>query len=357
MRLPQTRNLLTRNIRNWRATFALAGFGFLLPVLAVANDAYDFFICANVNRNYVIGSKIVTTNGLFQRDEAAGEWRHFGYNDTTISAMAFDPRDRNVIYTTTLNGIWRSLDGGESWRMTNSWDMTEGRDVEVDPHAPDTVYFALPDGVAVSTDRGQTWERRENGLPDRGKYTQTIAVDRTQEGRVLAGCEKGIFLSEDAGHNWSQVLPTETTVNDVQQSPHDPRRWLAATDTDGIWTSGDGGETWMQEKGLPAEEAFYNVTFDPTDPQRLAVASWAYGVWTSEDAGKTWAARNAGLPDNARAWRVGVDPNSGRLYASIFEETLYYSDDFGRAWEPDALEGSLVNAFYSVSRDAPLLKP
>lgn len=327
----------------------LAGTGATIP--AVAESAYDFFICANVNRNYVIGSRIVTTNGLFQRDAAADEWKHFGYNDTTISSVAFDPRDRDTIYTTTLNGIWVSYDGGESWKMTNSWDMTEGRDVAVDPQSPDTVYLALPDGVAVSTDRGQTWNRRENGLPDRGKYTQTIATDRTVAGRVLAGCEKGVFLTEDAGLLWRQVLPTETTVNDLSQSPHDPAHWLAVTDSHGAWQSTDSGVTWTPLAELPDEEAIYNATYDPTDAKRLAIASWAYGVWTSEDGGATWIERNAGLPENPRAWRVGVDPNSGRLYASIFQETLYYSDDFGRSWRPDALEGSLVNAFLSVPRD------
>ena len=351
MRLLPVRKLLSSAPRFWRRTFLLPALLAAAAELSAASPAYDFFICANVNRNYVIGSKIETTNGLFQRDAKTSEWRHFGYNDTSISAVAFDPRDRKVIYTTTLNGIWRSLDGGETWRMTNSWDMTEGRDVEVDPHAPDTVYFALPDGVAVSTNRGETWERRERGLPERGKYTQTIAVDRTKAGRVLAGCEKGVFLTENSGHQWRQVLPTETTVNDVQQSPHDPKFWLAATESDGVWVSRDGGVTWMQFTGVPAGKAFYNVTFDPTKVKRMAVASWARGVWTTEDGGKTWMARNAGLPENARAWRVGVDPNEGRLYASIFQETLYYSDDFGRTWHPDALEGSLVNAFLFVPRN------
>lgn len=318
-----------------------------------AEPAYDFFICANINRNYVIGSTIVTTNGLFERDHATQEWRHFGYNDTTLSAVAFDPRDHDTLYTTALNGIFVSYDGGDSWKMTNSWDMTEGRDVAVDPHSPDTVYMALPDGIAVSTDRGQTWERREHGLPDRGKFTQSIAVDRSQMGRVLAGCEKGVFLTESAGSTWRRVLPTSTQVNDVEQSPHDPSHWLAVTDTHGAWHSSDGGETWTAIAGLPDDRAIYNVTFDATDPDRLAIASWAYGVWTSEDGGESWIERNAGLPDNARAWRVGVDPNTGRLYASIFQETLFYSDDFGRTWQPDALEGSLVNAFLAIPRVQP----
>lgn len=332
---------------------AIIAASLLAPVLWADKPNYDFFICANVNRNYVIGSTIVTTNGLFQRNEDANDWTHFGYNDTTISAVAFDPQDRDIIYTTSLNGIWRSIDGGESWRMTNSWDMTEGRDVAVDPNAANHVYLALPDGVAVSTDRGLNWQRREKGLPERGKYTQTIEVDRTQANRVLAGCEKGIFLTDNAGEQWRQVLPTETTVNDLEQSPHRPNDWLAVTDTHGAWSSKDGGRSWTQVKGMPSDEAIYNVTFDPTNRKRLAVASWAYGVWTSEDGGASWKGRNEGLPENARAWRVGVDPNTGRLYASIFKETLYYSDDFGRSWHPDSLEGSLVNAFLSIPSTQP----
>lgn len=351
MQLLLHRNCLTPRIRN-HGRLGILLFALMGSVLSmVGAPAYDFFICANVNRNYVIGSKIVTTNGLFQRDPVANEWKHFGYNDTTISAVAFDPRDRDTIYTTTLNGIWVSYDGGDTWKMTNSWDMTEGRDVAVDPQAPDTVYLALPDGIAVSVDRGQTWVRRENGLPDRGKYTQTIETDREIAGRVLAGCEKGIFLTEDSGQSWRQVLPTETTVNDLEQSPHNADHWLAVTDTHGAWRSTDGGESWRQIEALPTAEAIYNATYDPTDAKRQAIASWAYGVWASEDGGKTWTERNRGLPDGARAWRVGVDPNSGRLYASIFQETLYYSDDFGRTWQPDAMEGSSVNAFLSVPRD------
>ena len=100
---------------------------------------------------------------------------------------------------------------------------------------------------------------------------------------------------------------------------------------------------------MPATHALYNVTFDGTNPQRSAIASWGLGVLTSEDSGKTWQDRNAGLPGLHRVWRVGVDP-SGRLYASVFKETLFYSDDFGRTWQPDKLEGSLVNYFITLPK-------
>ncbi len=317
---------------------------------AAAAPAYDFIIIANINRNYVVGSKIVTLNGLYQRD-AAGAWQHFGYNDTSLSAVAFDPRDRNVIYTSALNGLWRSLDGGKSWRISNDWSLTEARDVAVDPNAPDHVYLGVTDGVVASTDRAQTLVRRENGLPARGKYTQAIEVDRTRAGRVFAGCEVGIYLTEDGAQNWRRVFATTDQVNDLQQSPHDPQVWLAATQSAGALISRDGGLTWTAFDGVPKNHALYNITFDVADPKRLAIGSWGHGVLTSEDGGVTWASRNAGLPEPHRVWRVGIDP-AGRLYASVFGETLFASDDFGRTWKPDALAGSLVNQFLLLPKAA-----
>lgn len=319
--------------------------------LLSAAPVNDLYVCATINKNYVIGSKIVTTNGVFRHD-GPEQWTHLGPNDTSIVTVAFDPRDPAVHYTAANNGCWRTLDGGRTWRITTSWDMTEPRDVAVDPHAPDHVYLALPDGVAVSEDRAQTWQRREQGLPERGKYTQALKIDRTREGRVLIGCETGIYLSDNAGRSWRRVLQTKATVDDIQQSPHDPRRWLAATQSDGALQSTDGGLTWSPVPGVPAANALYNLAFDGSDPRRLAIGGWGPGILTSEDGGKTWTERNAGLPAPHRVWRVGVDPDSGELYASVFGETLFVSSDFGRTWRRDALQGSTVSSFVSVPRSA-----
>lgn len=339
----------------------------LLLLLLVANTAlasgHDFYITATTNRNFVVGSTITTINGVFRR-EANGEWLHIGDNDTTIGGLSFDPRDHRVFYTAAINGCWRTLDGGETRRCTTSWDMTEIKDVCVDPNAPDHVYIALPDGIAVSPDRGDTWPRMENGLPERGKYTQTVAVDRTTAGRVLAGCEAGIFLTDNGAQSWRQVFRSTTTVTDVEQSPSDPKLWLAATQNDGALISRDGGLTWQPMAGVPTEKALYNIAFDPTHPGRFAIGSWTYGVLTSEDGGATWVARNDGLPGKKAGfrmpsdpglhcvWRVGVDPDSGRLYASVVGEALYASDDFGRTWKNEGLDGSQVNRFVFLPRAA-----
>lgn len=336
---------------------------FAEPLPASPAAGHDFYICAATNKNYVVGSLITTINGVFRRD-AHGEWQHIGNNDTSILAVSFDPRDHRVFYTATINGCWRTLDGGENWRCTTSWDVTEVKDVAVDPNSPDHVYIALPDGIAVSPDRGNTWPRMENGLPARGKYTQKVSVDRTQAGRVLAGCETGIYLTDDAAHSWRRVFPTQDTVTDLQQSPHDPKLWLAVTQSAGALFSRDGGLTWAAIPGAPADKPLYNITWDPTNPRRCAIGSWSVGVLTSEDGGATWTDRNAGLPGTKAGFRmpsdapahavhrVGVDPDSGRLYASVIGEALYSSDDFGRTWKNAGLEGSSVNRFVFVPRAA-----
>ncbi len=311
---------------------------------------HDAYISAAVNKSYVIGSRIVTVGGLHQRGDD-GKWQHFGINDHSIFAMSFDPRDHNIIYTAALNGALRTLDGGKSWRIMTSWDITEPKDICVDPNAPDTVYLGHPGGIAVSPDQGFTWLRKEKGLPDRGKYTQTIEVDRTQAGRVLAGCETGIYLTENGAESWRRVLPTEETVNDIQQSPHDPNVWLTVTQSAGAWISRDRGLTWKNLPEVPSASALYNIAFDATNPQRLAIGSYTYGVLTSEDGGDTWADRNDDLPDPHQVWRVGIDPDTGRLYASVYQVALFASDDFGQTWQEAGLEESAVHSFVFLPKN------
>ena len=347
--LPPRRNARTTLYHMSRTTLL---FGLLLPALAsAAAPKHDLFVVASINNGFVVGSKMVTLSGLFQRGPD-NTYSHFGLNFPYLVSLAVDPRDPKVLYAASINGVLCSTDGGQNWRIGTSWDMTEPKDVFIDPNAPDHIYLTLPDGIAVSTDRGRTWPRRENGLPERGKYTQTVKVDRTQSGRALIGCESGIYLTENTAGTWRRVFASTATVTDVRQSPHDPKLWLATTQSDGALVSRDGGLTWKKFAGVPTAEAHYNVAFDGTNPRRFAVGGWTYGVIVTEDGGETWTDRNAGLPEGHCVFRVGLDPDNGRLYAAVYRDAVFASDDFGRTWRKDGLEGSLVHNFHFVPKPA-----
>jgi photosystem II stability/assembly factor-like uncharacterized protein len=171
---------------------------------------------------------------------------------------------------------------------------------------------------------------------------QAVRVDRTRTGRALAACESGIYLTEDTAGSWRKVFGSTATVTDLRQSPHDAKLWLATSQSDGALLSRDGGLTWRKIAGVPSAEALYNAAFDATNPQRWAIGSWTYGVLVTEDGGQTWTARNEGLPVEHLVFRVAIDPDNGRLYAGVYRDDLFVSDDFGRTWQKDGLEGSVV---------------
>ncbi|MFO1450934.1 MAG: YCF48-related protein [Opitutaceae bacterium] len=324
--------------------------GFLLAGTVSAAATHDLYLCGAFNNgSRVMGSKDGSSNGVFVRT-APGTFSHVGLNYPLAISATFDPRDARVFYVACLSGVLRTLDGGATWRLVTGWDETEVKSIAVDPQEPDTVYAGLPDGLVVSRDRGQTWQRAERGLPERGKYTQVVQADRVKRGRVLIGCETGIYLTEDAAKSWRRVLATQETVDDIQQSPHDPKVWLSVTQSAGALISRDGGLTWQKIAGVPSEKALYNVAFDARNAQRLAIASWTYGLLASEDGGKTWTPRVTGLPEKGRVWRTAIDPDNGDLYVAVFGQGLFVSSDFGLTWRPGGMEGSSIQTFTFVPK-------
>lgn len=311
--------------------------------------SHDLYVCAAFdNGSRVMGAKNATASGVFRR--TADGFEHVGVNYPLTISATFDPRDSRVFYVACLSGVLRTLDGGTSWRLVTGWDETEPKSIAVDPHNPDTVYTGLPDGLIVSHDRGQTWKRSEHGLPERGKYTQVVQTDRARGGRLMIGCETGIYLSDDGAKHWRRVFATTDTVDDIQQSPHQPQQWIAVTQSAGALRSTDGGATWTPIKGVPSDKALYNVTFDARDPRRLAIASWSLGILVSEDDGQTWVTRNEGLPPSTHVWRTAIDPDNQLLYVAVFAHGLFASNDFGRTWRPAGMEGGSVQTFTFVPR-------
>ncbi|MFN7919648.1 MAG: hypothetical protein U0Q16_06100 [Bryobacteraceae bacterium] len=300
------------------------------------------FACGFTSKSYVVGAPL-PPSGLFALS-GAGEWAQTGFNHPNIAAADFDPRHPDVLYLAAGNGCIRAS-AREGWRILTDWRVTEVQDVSLDTAREGHIYIALPDGIAFSGDGGRTWTRRERGLPR--KFAQTIQVDRTRAGRVIAGTEKGIFVSTDEGGEWRQAGAAGLLITDVEQSQSEPRRWMATAQAGGLFASTDNGASWPAVPAL-AGRTLYNVSLDPHRALRAATCGWSEGVLVSEDGGVTWADRSAGLPSR-RVWRVSFDPGQeNRLWASVHEEAVFVSDDLGRTWRRSGLEGSIIRDFVFV---------
>jgi len=296
------------------------------------------YTCTVSTKNYVVGAKL-PPSGVF-RKSGTGPWRHLGFNLPFLSALDYDPEDPSTVYVAAGNGLLRLSQGGEKWKILTGSDVTELLDLSIDRNSPGTLYFSHSAGIRVTHDRGATWQDAGAGL-DR-KYTAAIRVDRRRSGVLLAGNEQGIFRSQDGGLSWRIAGAAGYQVLHIEQSPHDPCYWLAATEGGGLYASTDCGATFESNGNLGVGRNLYDIAFDPASPDRIAVAGWGSGVAISEDHGKTWQLRNQGLPAPA-VWSVAFDPAvPGRIYAGVHDEALYVSADNGLTWAKDGLEGTAV---------------
>jgi photosystem II stability/assembly factor-like uncharacterized protein len=286
-------------------------------------------------------------SGIYRSTDRA-RFEHIGPHHIRMYTLTHDPREVSTLVVAAMDGVLRTRDSGRTWRTLTSWDMTEPKEVAFDPSVPDHLYAGLPDGIAFSMDRGATWVRRQAGIAR--AYTQTVTVDRTKAGRVLAGTELGIYLTEDAALTWKQVLPTRRTTYDLKQSPHDARVFVAATSADGAWRTDDGGGSWRRLEGVPERHTLHYCDFDLHAAKGLLVCGWEAGLLLSADGGRTWEDRSAGLP-NRRVWSAAFDPDiPGRIYAAPYLAPLHASDDHGKTWRPIQWEAAIVYDLLFVPR-------
>lgn len=325
-----------------RLARALGPIAALTAALGAAEPRYELFMAANPSGQAgVMGSKGLTRSGLY-RSLDRQEFEHRGPQYIRLFTALADPHQPHGLYLTGLDGVMHSADAGRTWRTLTGWRETEAKGIAIDPQATDHLYVGLPDGVIVSRDRGATWQRAQEGMPPVRRYTHAMCADRSRSGRVLAGSELGLFLTEDGARTWRRVQETEKVTYDIRQSPHDPRRFAAANSGGGLFLSEDGGVTWTRAAGVPTGITLHNVDWDPHQAGRLLVCGWGSGVRVSDDNGRTWSVRSAGLPTQ-EIWSARFDPDvAGRIVAAPFLKPLSASDDLGATWRPLVFEQAIV---------------
>ena len=142
---------------------------------------------------------ILLVNGIslsFASDEIA--WQNIGPGGGGwIECLAVDPMNPLVVYTgTDVGGIFKSTDGGDSWRASNSGLMNDFvREIAIDQNNSRIIYAATSGGVHKSIDSGRTWGVLRNGFPevsadDFSAPVNTIAIDPHDSNILYVGIGK-----------------------------------------------------------------------------------------------------------------------------------------------------------------------
>lgn len=213
-------------------------------------------------------------------------------------------------------GIYLSTDGGQNWQKVLSKDANVGgSDAQIDPSNPDIVYASLwevrlgpwEDGnqysgtggsLFKSIDGGKTWRPLTNGLP-KGIIQVDVAIAASQPSRLYASVgtnepSVGIYRSDDAGESWTRITTDPRPAGrigggDLPVPRVDPKNpdvvYSASTVT---MRSTDGGKTWTSFRGAPGGDDYQNLWINPNFPNIILLVS-DQGALVSVNSGQTWS--------------------------------------------------------------------
>lgn len=248
-----------------------------------------------------------TDSGVYRWSTASESWRHLPspMDAMNVWALAQAADDPDIIVAGTQPaGLYRSDNGGHDWRRlpqrfaeTCPFVQTPRvTQVLFDPDDGETVWAGVEiDGVHVSRDGGETWERRNDGLLSEDIHG--LHVHGGTDRRIFATTNQGLHVSDDDGTHWRfQELdsPWQYTRT-IQQRPDDPDRlWLTNGNgppgsTGRLLCSTDAGASW-RDAGLPGalNSTPWCIAGHPADPNLIFVASNLGQLFRSQDGGQSW---------------------------------------------------------------------
>ena len=315
----------------WHAT-SDGYFGGTIGAIAVSETNPDIVYVAT--GEYPIRGNVSHGDGVYRSDDGGTTWRYIGLADTRqISRVRIHPKNPNLVYVGAQGhvfgpnpdrGVYRTYDGGRTWkRILFRNDSTGVTDLVMDPNKPEVLYAAF-------------WQAgRKPWLLSSG------------------GAGSGIFKTTDGGDTWKEItrnagMPKGIIGNiGLTVSPAMSSRVWAIVEAEdgGVFRSDDGGTTWTRmnwERKLRQRAWYYSRIFaDPKDSMTVYVLNTS--VWRSKDGGRTFARVRDPHGDNHDLWIAADNPNR---MINANDGGANVSTNGGRTWTAQTFATA---QFYHVS--------
>ena len=284
------------------------------------------FICAAVlglsAAALPVDASKLTGKGVFGDLKA----RHIGpaLMSGRIGDIELHPTNSRIIYAGAAGGgVWKSINGGATFKPIFDEHPQSIGAIEVDPNDPDNTIW-------VGT--GEIWTRNSVSIGD------------------------GLFVSKDGGTNWTKKgFAGSERISSVVVNPKNSKEIYVGvlgalwgdSEQRGVYKSVDGGDTWEQLLFVDQTTGCTDIVMDPNDPNVLYASMWEFrrtawsfnsggtgsALYKSTDAGKTWQKIHNGFPEG-KLGRIAVavaPSDANRLYAVLETEEdkdkgLYRSD-------------------------------
>jgi len=305
-------------------------------------------------------------------------WRMIGpFRGGRVNAVSGVIGQPNTFYFGSVGGgLWKSMNAGRSWTpVFDAQSVASIGAIGVAPSNPNVVYvgtgecdmrdsISFGDGMYKSIDGGNTW--KHIGLDATRQIGRVLVDPRNPDAVFVAALghaygpspDRGVYRSRDGGTTWQKVLFKGDGVGaiDLAIDPANSQTIYATlwatrrppwyiynpsiSPGGGIFKSTDGGTTWQQlTAGLPSEGVGRSgIAVAPSNARRVyaIVDAKDGGLYRSEDAGDSWSKISGDNRVWGRGWyfgKVSVDPkNPDIVYVS--NTSLYKSTDAGKSWTP-----------------------
>jgi photosystem II stability/assembly factor-like uncharacterized protein len=292
-------------------------------------------------------------DGIYRSSNNGDNWYKISTNINSAECLDISAnwRSPESVYVATRNGLYRSVDSTGSWQCIDINYPTADREtyiVQVDPINPNRIFVAFmcygtneSGRMHWSTDGGNTWNDRGDGLPANFEPQTLRIVSYPDSSEVLyLTTSLGLYSSYNLGERWDLAtsgLPTGNYFYAIGINENNPDIVYTGDLSGNLYRTFDGGLSWNSVTSPPIDVYIHNIVCDPTDPAIIYVTMETLGLYKSTDSGVSWTNLTGNLPvDTGFTYLTGlaINPeNPENLYVNSYYRGFFVSNNGGQTWE------------------------